>query len=256
MALLFSLAVWFAPCARALDPARALTQYQSKHWGPEEGMPCNDVLSVIQTADGYLWLGTEEGLVRFDGVRTQLFGQQSEPAFERRQHHRGVGGRAASGRVCVFISSTGSLRRLVDGKVEASAVTTASTHEPGRILVQNPLDGACWVGTVHGLLRVGPNGDVTGPGNASDWPTEPINTVCRDGGGRLWIGTAQGIYRQREAGDGRHFERLADWKGGEVDCIVPARSGGLWIGSRERGHRPAGRRRMPFIPARCWRGAS
>ena len=40
--------------ARALDPARALTQYQSKTWGPEDGMPCNNILSVTQTSDGYI----------------------------------------------------------------------------------------------------------------------------------------------------------------------------------------------------------
>ena len=198
-------------------------------------MPCNNVLSVIQTADGYLWLGTEEGLVRFDGVRTQLVERQSNQhssgdniseVLEDARHPGGL----------LFISSTGCLRRLVDRKVDAFSVTTASTHQPGRILVQNPLDGACWVGTVHGLFRIGPEGDVTSPGNgALDWPDEPINTVCRDGAGRLWVGTVQGIYRQREAGDGRRFERLASWKGGEVDCIVPAKSGGLWISSRQAG---------------------
>ena len=72
------------PAALALDPARALTQYQTRHWGPDEGMPCNNVLAVVQTADGYLWLGTEEGLVRFDGVRTEHFERRSEQLLGRR----------------------------------------------------------------------------------------------------------------------------------------------------------------------------
>jgi signal transduction histidine kinase/ligand-binding sensor domain-containing protein/CheY-like chemotaxis protein len=234
-AFLLSMAAWFAPSARALDPTRTFTQYQSKHWGPEEGMPCNDVLSVIQTADGYLWLGTEEGLVRFDGVRTELVEQSSDQVASGDNISEVLEDARHPGSL-LFISSTGSLRRLVDQRLDAFSVTTASTHQPGRILVQNPTDGACWAGTVHGLFRVGPQGEVTRPDSGlPDWPSEPINTICRDGAGRLWIGTAQGLYRQRLAGDGRHFERVANWPGGGVDCIAPAKSGGLWISSREAG---------------------
>ena len=51
-----------------LDPGRALTQYGHKAWGTEDGLPQSSVYALVQTRDGYLWLGTNEGLVRFDGV--------------------------------------------------------------------------------------------------------------------------------------------------------------------------------------------
>ena len=219
----------------ALDPARALTQYQSRNWGPEDGLPCNNILSVTQTADGYMWLGTEEGLARFDGVRTQIVERQTH------QHSQGnniseVLEDARRPGSLLFVSSTGSLGRFANGQVEAWSQATASIHQPGQVLVQNPVDGALWVGTVHGLYRVGMDGEVTSPVETSaEWPAEPINTLCRDKTGRLWVGCARGIYRQREPGDGRHFDLLANWKGGEVDCIASARGGGLWIGSRTAG---------------------
>ena len=221
--------------AAALDPARSLTQYQSKHWGPEDGLPCNNILSVIQTADGYLWLGTEEGLVRFDGVRTAFFEPQPDPLSGAKNISEVIEDARNPGGL-LFLGSSGNLHGFADGKIATPTANTAPTHQPGRILVENPADGARWVGTVHGLFRVGPGGDVAAPvPGLPNWPAESINTLCRDAAGRLWVGCARGIYRQRDPGDGRQFDLLPGWQGGEVDCVAPARGGGLWIGSRGAG---------------------
>src|ERR1051325_6092039 len=53
----------------ALNPTQAITQYTQDVWRTEAGLPHNSVLAIAQTPDGYLWLATEEGLARFDGVR-------------------------------------------------------------------------------------------------------------------------------------------------------------------------------------------
>src|SRR5215212_5220073 len=53
----------------ALDPSRALTQYVHDTWSTDVGLPQATVRALLQTRDGYLWIGTEEGLARFDGVR-------------------------------------------------------------------------------------------------------------------------------------------------------------------------------------------
>ena len=181
------------PSARALDPARVLTQYQTRHWGPEEGMPCNNVLSIIQAADGYLWLGTEEGLVRFDGLRPEFFERQGDPTAGAKNISEVIEDAGRPGRL-IFLGSTGNVHRFTDGKIQAVVSNTAPTHQPGRILVQNPADSALWVGTVHGLFHIGANGETTAPPAASpDWPTEAINTLCLDGAGHLWVGSAQGL---------------------------------------------------------------
>jgi ligand-binding sensor domain-containing protein len=54
--------------AVALDPAKRITQYSHDVWQIENGLPQNSVRDLTQSSDGYLWFGTEEGLVRFDGV--------------------------------------------------------------------------------------------------------------------------------------------------------------------------------------------
>ena len=198
-------------------------------------MPCNNVLSVIQSSDGFLWLGTEEGLVRFDGVRAEFFEREPDP-LAGANNISGIIEDARHPGCLLFLGSSGNVHRFADGQIQARTFNTAPTHQPGQILVQNPADGALWVGTVHGLFRVGLNGEVTGPSAASpDWPAEPISAVCRDEAGRVWVGGAQGIYRQRSPGDGRQFDLLPGWQGGSVDCLAPARGGGLWVGSREAG---------------------
>jgi ligand-binding sensor domain-containing protein len=66
-----------------LDPSRALTQYVHRIWQVPQGLPQAAIYSIWQTRDGYLWLGTQTGLVRFDGVRFTTFDSASVP--ERRR---------------------------------------------------------------------------------------------------------------------------------------------------------------------------
>src|SRR5262252_1069981 len=57
------------PCAFALNPAFEVSQYAHKSWTASDGYFKGSVTAIAQTPDGYLWLGTDFGLVRFDGVR-------------------------------------------------------------------------------------------------------------------------------------------------------------------------------------------
>src|SRR5688500_13280276 len=67
--------------ALALDPTRSITQYDQHAWATTEGLPQSTILALAQTRDGYLWIGTEEGLVRFDGVRFTVFDTANTEGF-------------------------------------------------------------------------------------------------------------------------------------------------------------------------------
>ena len=59
---------WLAPTpAYGLDPARALHQYRCTNWSRQNGLTVSSINAVVQSGDGYLWLGTQQGLVRFNG---------------------------------------------------------------------------------------------------------------------------------------------------------------------------------------------
>src|SRR5947209_13897854 len=59
--------------ALALDARKALTQYSRTVWTQQDGLPQDAIRAVTQTSDGYLWLGTDEGLARFDGYEFIIF---------------------------------------------------------------------------------------------------------------------------------------------------------------------------------------
>jgi ligand-binding sensor domain-containing protein len=67
--------------ALALNPAMSLLQYNCRGWTRQNGLPANGVKAIAQTRDGYLWLGTAQGLVRFDGVEFKLAEMPKSPFF-------------------------------------------------------------------------------------------------------------------------------------------------------------------------------
>src|ERR1700689_709815 len=67
--LLPILLVLYVGSCWALDSSRRLTQYVHRIWTTQQGLPPGTIYDIWQTRDGFLWLGTQTGLVRFDGVR-------------------------------------------------------------------------------------------------------------------------------------------------------------------------------------------
>src|ERR1700674_1503057 len=68
-----SLALCGSYVAYGLDPHKSLTQYSRTVWTQQHGLPQDTVRAIAQTTDGYLWLGTDEGLARFDGYEFTTF---------------------------------------------------------------------------------------------------------------------------------------------------------------------------------------
>ena len=65
----------------AFAPSRALAQYRFDVWTADTGLPQNIIRAIHQTPDGYLWLATLDGLVRFDGVRFTVFNKSNSPGL-------------------------------------------------------------------------------------------------------------------------------------------------------------------------------
>src|SRR6267378_8318291 len=81
--LCFLLLLCFA-CGQALglDPARDLFQFSQQIWLTENGLPQNTIHRITQGKDGYIWIATEEGLARFDGIKFTVFDKQNTPQLK------------------------------------------------------------------------------------------------------------------------------------------------------------------------------
>ncbi len=253
-----------APAAVALDPARTLQQYVHEVWEVDRGLPQNSVLDVVQSADGYLWLATFEGLVRFDGVRFEVFDKVSVAAIADNsvwavlEDRRGrlwagtsggglvvrEGGRfravttadglpsdfvtalAEDGAGTLWVGTRHGVAYPVGDRFEAVAGLTASV----RTLAADH-DGALWVGTDgSGLFRVA-GGVVTAFGAADGLPSDNVRALYVDPlDGTLWVGTsAAGVLRF----DGQRLVAVATSGAPitDVRALLRDRHGSLWVGT-------------------------
>jgi signal transduction histidine kinase/ligand-binding sensor domain-containing protein len=182
-----ALACW--PYVFALDPALDVNQYAHTVWKIDEGFAKGAIRSLAQTTDGYLWLGTEFGLFRFDGVRAIPW----QPS---------AGERLPS-------SDIRSLRGARDGRLWIGTFTGLASWKYGKLTHYPELDGqviealledregtmwvAGWAPSVGRLCRIqdsktqcyGENGRF-GSG---------VTSLYEDSGGNLWLGAMNGLWR-------------------------------------------------------------
>src|SRR5262249_34687516 len=155
-------------------------------WSNEQS---GDVLSITQDLDGYLWLGTQNGPVRFDGTRFQrsLGGTGDTPA-----RFAAALAASAQGGLWAGFGGTGGGTRVHRG------TATHSSAADGAPLAVNALledrRGTVWAATVNGVFRYAGNrwARVTA---ADGYDGEQAYSVYEDRAGRVWIGAAGGLYQ-------------------------------------------------------------
>src|SRR3954462_2183559 len=97
-------------------------RYLIDSWQTDQGLPQNSVISIAQTRDGYLWLATFNGLVRFDGVRFTVFDSHNTPALESSRIVRVWEDQSG----CLWIGcESGGLVRRQNGQFEADTLAGA-----------------------------------------------------------------------------------------------------------------------------------
>ena len=100
------------PCP-GLDPRKAITQYAHQVWKTDAGLPQNSIQAILQTRDGYIWLGTERGLVRFDGVQFTVFDKGNTPGLQNSNAQALYEDRAGN----FWIGTWGGLHLFKDGRI-------------------------------------------------------------------------------------------------------------------------------------------
>ena len=189
--LLAALCVW-PPQARALQPDKAFDHYVIDTWSIQDGLPQISALALAQDRTGYLWIGTQSGLARFDGARFVTFTPENQPALP------GIWVRAllVDRRGRMWIGTYKGLALYEDGRFHAIA-TAAATPTLDVFALAEQVDGTIVAATSEGVFRAGDDGlllQVAGP--------RPALSLLADKGG-LWVGTTGAIERITPAGRNR-----------------------------------------------------
>jgi diguanylate cyclase (GGDEF)-like protein/putative nucleotidyltransferase with HDIG domain len=215
------------PAARSeagLNPEKAITQYTHDGWQTEQGLPQNTVPAAVQTRDGYIWLGTELGLVRFDGVHFTVFDEGNTPEIksnivvalvEDHQRRLWIG------------TQGGGLTCLQDGKF--TTYTTANGLSNDSVLsLYEDRQGNLWIGTDGGGLDRFQDGRFTVYTTKTGLVNDAVFSIAEDAQGTLWIGTHAGLDRLKD-GVFTTYTTKDGLKNGYVKSVHEDRQGRLWV---------------------------
>ncbi len=211
--------------ARAQNPRRALTQYAHTVWQSENGLPQNSVHAIVQTRDGYLWLGTQEGLVRFDGVRFTVFDKRTVKPMKSNHVQALVEGRDGS----LWVATTGGLLRFKHGEFTRYGSEQGLGQDLLTALWEDR-QGAIWIGTFGGGVSRWKDGQITTYTTHEGLSSNFVWAICETEEGSLWVGTNEGLNRFSE-GRFTVYRKAEGLPGKAVWALMPARKGGLWIGT-------------------------
>jgi signal transduction histidine kinase/ligand-binding sensor domain-containing protein/DNA-binding response OmpR family regulator len=211
--------------ALALDPSLRLSQYVLDNWQIPDGLPQSSAQAIARTPDGYLWVGTQEGLARFDGVRFTVFNGENEAGIPNKYVtvlHVDRAGR-------LWIGTRSGVTVLENGRFTPYAGSAGLTHAYVHAIIEDR-SGHIWVGTESGLFEIADGGSASTFSASSGLRDIRIQALLEGSDGVLWVGTAGGLQRF----DGKRFDsvRLGN---GRSDAPVTALhaddDGTLWIGS-------------------------
>jgi ligand-binding sensor domain-containing protein/AraC-like DNA-binding protein len=202
-------------------------QFILEEWHKEAGLPRNTILDITQTSDGYLWIGTTEGLVRYDGLNFKSFKLDDLSQM-------------ISNRItCLHPSQDGSLWIGTEGGgifLYRGGTFKQYTTNDGlasdyiKVIFQDSR-GRIWIGTPDNYLNLFHKGIFKHFDSDDGLGNEIINTIYEDDTGSLFIGTHRGLFKMTNSS----FQKITGpndiFESSIISTIHKDSSGFLWIGT-------------------------
>lgn len=210
---------------RAIDDGRAMSQYIRTRWESDRGFPGGAVSAIAQAADGYLWIATGNGLVRFDGLTFRLFDLPG-----------GIGGAQPpvlgvvadeSGSVWARLRGAALLRRR-GGAFESAF---AQVGLPANVVtaMARGRDGEMLIATLGQPVAAVRHDRAVPLAPLRAMSSSFVIAMAETPGGEIWLGTRDaGVFRVQGSEVTRITSGLPDLK---INCLLPDDAGGLWIGT-------------------------
>ena len=203
--------------AFALNPAADISQYAHTAWKIRDGFIDSPVNAITQTADGYLWLGTEDGLFRFDGVKVARW----QPPAGKALPSTFVRSLLSSRDGTLWIGTLAGLASVKEGRV-TNYPALAGMGING---LAEDHEGVVWVGVTavpYGRVCAIRGASVTCRGDVGRWAT-----TVQEVGGYVWAATGAGLWRWSPGVPQRY--RMNDPLNSLVQAFTPDGTGGLLV---------------------------
>jgi ligand-binding sensor domain-containing protein/signal transduction histidine kinase len=196
-----------------------------RSWQREQGLPQDLVRAIAQTRDGYLWIGTDDGVARFDGVKFVSFG------LPEGLHSGPVRTLFGDSQGTLWIGSVGAgLIHRQDGRFMTYTIRDGLPSDSITALAEDDA-GQLWIGTDAGLA-VWKNNHPTPMPAAEKFIGKNITALFKDRDGTMWIGVADAGVFEFQAGK---LTQLADTATEELlqdpHCLLVDKKGRIWIGA-------------------------
>jgi len=214
----------------SFSPSKAINFLQHKMWTMEDGLPINSLTAITQSADGFLWIGSEAGLIRFDGVSFETFNHENVPLFTGDIVYGVIEDRQGT----IWTATRGDgVIRFKKGKFDSLKKEDGLLCNQISCLMEST-DGLIWVGTRNGLNIVN-KGEITSVPLPETLTTTWITCLYEDDGGRIWIGTyGDGLVKIKPKNDEYECRQIGPGHI-KVTAFLEDRNGVRWIGTREKG---------------------
>ena len=224
-ATMAALAAWLASGAFALDPRKSLTQYSRTMWTQERGLPQDTIRAITQTKDGYLWLGTDEGLARFDGYEFVVFNKTKGDLPDN-----SITALAAANDGGLWIGTSNGLTQYRDGRFQTFTVKHGLPDAAITALLADR-EGTLWIVAGVFLSRY-QNGRFTSFKPDSDIPVSSARAVCEDANHDLWVAGFSRVVR-RTGGKFLTVMQAEVLDGMVVLTMMADRDNNIWIGGNK-----------------------
>ena len=208
-----------------LEPHKAITQYKHDVWQAEQGLDQNFIFTICQTRDGYIWLGTQRGLVRFDGIRITVFNKDNtkelkdnvvKALLQDQENRLWIG------------TSEGGLSCLTDGKFKTPYNQSPALKDITTI--SQDRSGVLWIGTMDsGLTRL-EKGVFTTFTTRDGLSANRVRALHQDRKGNLLIATSAGLTIQSPDGRFTPYQGRTDLSDKYMISLHKRKNGELWIG--------------------------
>ena len=213
--------------AFALDQ-KALDAYAREVWTTRDGLPHNQVNSIAQTPEGYLWFATWEGVVRYNGQEFRAFGRNNVPGLK----DSGIRSVSVGPSGALVVATSRGGVSVLRGETWSTYTTEQGLSQDETFAALEDRSGRIWIATEsRGITRL--DGEQATVFNASNGlPSDVGYALVEDGTGAVWIATGEGIARL-EGERIQAFSTDAGLPEGAAFSLAVAADGRLYVGTEK-----------------------